>query len=169
MESAFGGFSLGDAKGYILEREDTVPPSRRDLNLLLTLFAAQSSAKAGDAVLPSRCYPFESLVEKTNEKTDAQFRQVFTGITHEGFPLDLHITTMPPGQVPHPAHHHIHEEMMMLQQGKLEVTISGKTTVVGPGSVIYIHSNEEHGLKSVGEVPAQYFVLAVGHQVQARS
>ena len=58
---------------------------------------------------------------------------------------------------------------MMLQQGKLEVTISGQTSVVGPGSVIYVHSNEEHGLKSVGEVAAQYFVLAVGHQVQARS
>jgi len=55
----------------------------------------------------------------------------------------------------------------MVQQGKLEVTISGKTSVVGPGSVIYVRSNDEHGLKSVGDGPAQYFVLTIGNQAKA--
>ncbi len=138
--------------------------SRRELSLLLPLLAGRASAGAGEAPLPSECYPFASLPVKTNPKTGAESRQVLHGTTHDGFPIDLHITTMPPGQMPHPAHHHVHEEMMLIQQGQLEVTISGKTSVLGPGSVIYIHSNEEHGLKSTGDVAAQYFVLALGHQ-----
>ena len=138
--------------------------SRRELNIFWPLLAAAGSAAAADDSLPSRCYAFENLPVKKNPKTGAESRQVFNGVTHEGVPIDLHITTMPPGQMPHPPHHHVHEEMMLVQQGKLQATIAGKTSVVGPGSVIYVHSNEEHGLKSAGETAAQYFVLAIGKQ-----
>ncbi|MGA8028446.1 MAG: cupin domain-containing protein [Bryobacteraceae bacterium] len=91
-------------------------------------------------------------------------RQVFTGLTHSGCPIDLHISTLPPGQMPHPPHRHVHEEMMLISQGTLEATISGQSKTAGPGSVIYIFSNEQHGLKNVGDVPAQYFVLAIGNK-----
>ncbi len=146
--------------------------TRRDLNAFLPFLVSQAAVNAapqseGEQPLPSRCYTFEKLPVRTDPKTHAEFRQVFTGVTHEGFPIDLHITTMPAGEMPHPPHHHAHEEMMMIQQGKLEVTISGKTSTVGPGSVIYVLSNEEHGLTSVGDGPAQYFVLAIGHQSKA--
>ena len=138
--------------------------TRRNLSLLLPLLAAAdlSGAKKKSKGLSSHCYLFESLPVKTDPQTGAQSRQVFTGTTHDGFPIDLHITTMPPGQMPHPAHHHVHEEMMLVASGSLQATISGQSTTVGPGGVIYIHSNEEHGLKCVGDVAAQYFVLALG-------
>lgn len=141
--------------------------SRRDLSALLPLLAAYTAQSAENSVLPSATYAFESLPAHTDPKNNAQSRQVFSGTTHDGFPIDMHITTMPPGQTPHPPHHHLHEEMLLVQQGKLEVTIAGKTSVVGPGSVIYVHSNDEHGLKSVGEVAAQYFVLALGKKEAA--
>ena len=147
--------------------------TRRQLHALWPLVIAEWGASAAegasDAVLPSRCYEFENLPVKVNPKTHAESRQVFNGVTHEGYPVDLHITTMPPGQMPHAPHRHAHEEMMMIQQGKLEVTIAGKTSTVGPGSVIYVASNEEHGLKSVGDGAAQYFVLAIGHQSKSES
>jgi quercetin dioxygenase-like cupin family protein len=136
--------------------------TRRDLSLLLPFLAAQILEAAKPNILPSAVYSFESLPVTTDPKSGAEYRQVFTGVTHNKFPIDLHITTMPPGQMPHPAHHHEHEEIMLIQTGSLEVTISGKTTTAGAGSVIYIHSNDEHGLKSVGQVPAQYFVFALG-------
>jgi len=135
--------------------------SRRELGLLLpALWAAEKSG----AVLPSKCYPFESLPVKKNAGNGNETRQVFTGATHEGFPVDLHITTLQPGQMPHPAHAHVHEEMIMIQTGTLEVTISGRATTVGPGSVAYVMSNERHEWKNVGDTPSTYFVLAIGRQ-----
>ena len=149
-----------------------MPITRRDLHALWPILLSQCALSASqegtsDRPLPSRCYSFEHLPVRVDPKTHAEFRQVFTGVTHEGLPLDLHVTTMPPGEMPHPPHHHLHEEMMLIQRGKLEATIAGKASIVGPGSVIYIASNEEHGLKSVGDVAAQYFVLAIGHQEKA--
>lgn len=137
--------------------------SRRDLSVLLpALFAARASAQ--NAVLPSKCYSFDSLKEKTNPQTHNETRNVFDGATHSGYHIDLHITTLAPGQMPHPPHTHVHEEMIMLQEGTLEVTILDKSTRLGPGSVAYVHSNERHGWKNVGDTPAQYFVLAIGRE-----
>ena len=63
---------------------------------------------------------------------------------------------------PHAPHHHEHEEMVMVQNGTIEVTILGKATRLGPGGVGYVASNEEHGWKNVGDGPANYFVIAFG-------
>lgn len=141
--------------------------SRRDLSLLVPALLAAQSAVAKDnsgEMLPSKCYPFDSLPAKTNAKTHNVSRQVFRGTTHEGVPIDLHITTLQPGEMPHPPHRHVHEELMMIQKGILEFTISGQSSRVGPGSVVFVHSQDLHGLKNVGSEPAQYFVLAIGRQ-----
>ncbi len=140
-------------------------PSRRDLTALLpALLLAEEASAAENDVLPSKCYAFDTLPLKTNPQTHNEVRQVFTGSTHEGFPVDLHITQLAPGQMPHPEHKHVHEEMIMLQKGTLDVTILGKTTRLNPGSVAYVTSDEQHGWKNVGDEPAEYFVLAIGHQ-----
>jgi quercetin dioxygenase-like cupin family protein len=137
--------------------------SRRDLGVLLpALFAARAAGQ--NQVLPSKCYPFESLSVKTNPKNHNEGREVFDGLTHNNVHIDLHLTTLAPGQMPHPAHTHVHEEMIMIQEGTLEVTIMDKATKIGPGSVAYVHSNEKHGWKNVGSTPAQYFVLAIGKE-----
>jgi quercetin dioxygenase-like cupin family protein len=112
--------------------------------------------------LPSKCYEFGTLPEKVNPETHNETRNVFDGLTHDGVHIDLHITTLMPGQIPHPEHHHEWEELIMLQTGTLEVSILGKKSRLGPGSVAYVYSNEQHGWKNVGDVPAQYFVLAIG-------
>jgi mannose-6-phosphate isomerase-like protein (cupin superfamily) len=114
------------------------------------------------SVLPSKAYAFESLPVKTNPANQMEIRDVFRGKTQTGCPLALHISTLPAGEMPHPPHHHVHEELMLIKQGRLQFTISGQTSTVGPGSVVYINSNEEHGLKNVGDTPAQYFVVEIG-------
>jgi quercetin dioxygenase-like cupin family protein len=50
----------------------------------------------------------------------------------------------------------------MLREGTVDMTISGKTTRLGPGSVAYIASNELHGLINNGTDAAHYFVIALG-------
>ena len=42
------------------------------------------------------------------------------------------------------------------------MTIGERSSNLGPGSVAYIGSNEEHGIRNVGHSHAQYFVLELG-------
>jgi quercetin dioxygenase-like cupin family protein len=139
--------------------------SRRDLSALLPALAAAQSAIAQTKEKPtlaSKAYRFEDLPEKVNGQNRS--RDVFNGKNHSGFPVDIHITELGPGQMPHAAHHHVHEEIVMLQTGLLDVTIEGKLTRVTPGSVVYVNSNEEHGWKNPGPERAQYFVMAIGRE-----
>ena len=52
----------------------------------------------------------------------------------------------------------------MMREGTLEVTIAGETSRIGPGSVAYVASNQEHGVRNPGPGHAQYFVFALGAQ-----
>jgi len=133
--------------------------SRRYLSALLPVVAA-AGAEAAVPGMPSKCYRYEDLPVKTNGENRS--RDILKGETHTGFPIDMHETELAPGKAPHPPHHHAHEEMMMLREGTLEVTISGKTTAIGPGSVVWVASNEEHGWRNTGSRPARYFVAALG-------
>jgi quercetin dioxygenase-like cupin family protein len=137
--------------------------SRRDFSLLLpALVAATGVANGQTAALPSKIYDFDDLPVRNNGANKS--RAVLDGKTHGDFPVELHITELAPGLAPHPPHHHAHEEMIMIREGTLEVTISGTSTKLGPGSVAYVASNEEHGWRNVGTTRAQYFVLALGRE-----
>ncbi len=89
-------------------------------------------------------------------------RQILNGGTHTEFQIDLHESELPAGEAPHAPHHHVHEEMLLIREGSLDVTISGKTTRLGAGSIAYIASGEEHGWRNVGQTTAIYLVLALG-------
>jgi mannose-6-phosphate isomerase-like protein (cupin superfamily) len=143
-------------------QEIIVSLSRRDLSLLLPALAA-SNAAAAPANLPSQVFKFEDLKVKGTGPNYS--RDVLAGATHSGSLIDMHITDLGPGKMPHAAHHHEHEEMIMVQEGTLEVTISGKAAIIGPGSAAYVASNEEHGWKNVGDGRARYFVMAFNHPV----
>ena len=133
--------------------------SRRDLSFLLPAIAAAQTTRKRE-VVPSNAFRYEDLAAK--QSGPIVMRQILTGDTHTGYLLDLHETELPAGQAPHPPHRHIHEEMLLIREGLLEVTIAGKATRLGPGSVAYLASNQEHGWRNVGGAPARYFVLALG-------
>jgi quercetin dioxygenase-like cupin family protein len=134
--------------------------SRRELTMLL---AAAAGAMAQDtSALPSKLYKFEDLTVRQNGKN--RQRAVLKGKTHKGFNISVHQTELAPGLAPHASHRHVHEEMIFLREGTLEVTISGQSQKLGSGSVVYVASNEEHGWKNVGETQAHYSVLALGQE-----
>jgi XRE family transcriptional regulator, regulator of sulfur utilization len=86
-------------------------------------------------------------------------RQVFDGPVATLDRLECHITTVNPGEQPHPPHQHPEEELMLVKEGTLDVVQNGVRTQVGPGSVVFNASNEMHGFKNVGDKPATYFVV----------
>ncbi len=73
--------------------------------------------------------------------------------------FEVHRTTLQPGAKPHEAHRHEREEMMILLAGELEASIEGVDTRIGAGSVLFMASNDLHGVKNVGDKPATYLVL----------
>lgn len=134
--------------------------SRREWALVPILAAVALEAKGQSAALPSKIYRFEDLPVKTNGPNST--RSVLNGETHTGSPIEMHITDLGPGEAPHPPHHHEHEEMLMIREGTVEVTISGNSAKLGPGSCAYVASNEIHGWRNVGASRASYFVVAFG-------
>ena len=134
--------------------------SRRELCLMLPALGATTAFAAEKPVLPSRDYDFKDLPAHTHGPLTT--RPVFEGYTHDRFRVAMHESDLAPGGMPHPPHHHEHEEVFMVRLGTLEVTIEGKVSQAGPGSVVYVASNQEHGARNVGKTHAQYFVLELG-------
>lgn len=136
--------------------------TRRDLSLILPLLAAADAAaqKPAPATLPSKTYAFDDLPVK--KSASGSSRAILNGLTHEGNAFEMHYTELMPGMAPHPPHHHVHDEMIVIRQGTLEVMINGKTTNLGPGSVAFAASGEEHGWKNAGADTAAYYVIALG-------
>lgn len=135
--------------------------SRRELSFLLPALAA-AGASAQGAALPSKVYAYGDLEVRTNATNKNKQRPVFDGATHTGFMVEMHETELAPGMMPHASHHHVHEELLILREGTVEVTIEGKTSRLEPGSVAFVASNEEHGWRNVGNGKARYFILALG-------
>lgn len=90
-----------------------------------------------------------------------QRRVVFDNPTPGLANFECHITTLNPGQRPHPPHHHVAEELMIIKDGTLEAMQGEKTNIVTTGGIIFEASGEEHGLKNIGPAPATYYVFSI--------
>ncbi|MEO6569809.1 MAG: cupin domain-containing protein [Opitutaceae bacterium] len=86
-------------------------------------------------------------------------RGVFEGSTVTFENLELHVTTLNPGQTPHAAHRHPDEEIIIIKEGALEVSINGKTERANAGSVLLYASNDLHGMRNASDKPTTYYVI----------
>lgn len=64
-----------------------------------------------------------------------------------------------PGQTPHAPHVHPEEEVMVIETGHGEIFNDGKTTKVGPGSVMYTTPNVPHGIVNTGDTPLTFYFI----------
>ena len=145
--------------------------SRRDLGFLLPALAATAGAQtttqpAADnsveklPVMKTKAFLYNELPVTTNGQNKS--RRMFTAKTHTGFKMESHQSDIAPGEVNHPPHQHLREEMMLVRTGLMELTISGKPLRLGPGDVGVIGSNEIHNAKNVGTTRAEYFIVNIG-------
>lgn len=127
------------------------------------LFSLEASAQQSSptaSVLPSANFAFEKLSVRTSNGIES--RAVFKGKLATGESVEVHETTLPPGAAPHPPHRHLHSEMWLVREGTIEISVNGAVSQLGPGSVGFVRSNDEHGIKNAGTTPATYFVVAIG-------
>ena len=67
--------------------------------------------------------------------------------------------TLDPGKTPHAPHTHVEEEVMIVESGHGEIFCDGKTTKVGPGSVMYTTPNAPHGITNTGDEPLTFYFV----------
>jgi quercetin dioxygenase-like cupin family protein len=155
--------------------------TRRDLFAALSAFAAvgatasalgdaipapladdskATNAKADPVLSSSQTFSFDTL-PVSDLPNGGKMRRVISGVLATGEFIEVHETTLPAGQMPHPPHRHRNSELLFIRDGQLEFINDGKPEPVGPGGVVFAASNVMHGLKNVGTTPANYFVIAI--------
>jgi quercetin dioxygenase-like cupin family protein len=135
--------------------------TRREIAMAL---AGAAVALMGTAILPAGSAVQGSTVFDWNTMTAQPTKvgavrrlcQVPTATLDE---LEMHITTLNPGETSHAPHKHPDEELLIVKEGTVESLVNGQQRRVGPGSVIFQASNELHGIRNVGDGPATYHVI----------
>jgi (S)-ureidoglycine aminohydrolase len=117
-----------------------------------------TSAIAQVDSLESNVYRWNNLqVEKSETR---ERRQILKGSTTDLEYLESHVTTVEPKQSPHASHrHNDSEELIIVKDGKLKVTIKEESRILGPGSIAIALPGEEHGLENAGDMPVTYYVF----------
>jgi quercetin dioxygenase-like cupin family protein len=135
--------------------------SRRDLGLLLpaltSVAIAQSVAPPKPSVLPSKIYHTERIPYTGDDRKKG--RRFFLGTTHTGFNLEMHETILGPGEISHPPHKHVNEEIIVILEGTLEANIENKTETATAGSVTFFATNQMHNFRNVGAGHCRYYVI----------
>lgn len=134
--------------------------TRRDVVMsLLAVAGAMRLAEASDQapVLGPTVFSWDQM--KPVKTATGEVRSLCKSPTATLDQLEMHVTTLNPGQTSHPPHRHVNEELIILREGECETLSNGSWVKVGPGSVVFNASNSLHGFRNVGTVPATYHVI----------
>lgn len=107
--------------------------------------------------IDSKAYAWKDA--PVTKKSGVEQRTLLDGTATDFSKFKLHATTLPARQAPHPAHKHDDEELIIIKEGELTVTIAGHTKILGPGSVAMMMPGDEHGFENKSDAPATYYVL----------
>ena len=125
-------------------------------SVVLTL-AAVSAMSARADVLGSSLFEWSTLTAQPNRT--GEVRRVVQKPTATLDELEIHITTLRPGEESHPPHRHANEEILIVKEGQVEALVNGELKRGGPGSLIFQASNQLHNIRNVGSTPATYHVI----------
>jgi quercetin dioxygenase-like cupin family protein len=124
---------------------------------LLTCSVVLPAAEPAKPIMKSNVFDWKELAV-TQTKTGER-RQIFNGPTATLDNFSGHITTLRPGEIAHAPHRHPDEEMVIVKEGTLEVTINNEVRRAGTGSIFFYAPHDLHGMKNIGETNASYFVF----------
>jgi quercetin dioxygenase-like cupin family protein len=144
--------------------------SRREVVMMLPAMAAAQAALSAQgtpspqtppgpqsAPLPAKVYHSAEIPYKGDATKKA--RRFFYGPEQSGYNLEMHETVLGPGVETHPPHTHAHQEIIILVEGTVVVSMDGRTETVEAGSVIFYEPNRPHNLRNAGTEPCRYYVV----------
>lgn len=96
-----------------------------------------------------------------NNGSDRELRNIFEGVSPHFEYLEMHATTQLPGAKPNkPNANDAIEELIIVKEGLMKVTIGGESKVVGAGSVILFMPKEMHAIENVGSSNLTYYIMS---------
>jgi quercetin dioxygenase-like cupin family protein len=133
--------------------------TRRDMTVALVSIGATlaATAFAQSNIMGSRAVDWGAV--PVSQDGTHSVRHFFKAPTATLAELEVHVTSLPAGEMSHPAHKHHNEELVIVKEGTVEVLVNGRLQRVGPGSVIFNASNQMHSLRNVGNSAAVYHVI----------
>jgi len=96
------------------------------------------------------------LVDKDSNSYRMQF---VNGPTKSLANLEIHLTELDPGKSLLPHSYSDAEQLVVVKEGILKVTIKGKPTPIGPGGVALVTPGDDVSFENTGKVLATYYVL----------
>jgi mannose-6-phosphate isomerase-like protein (cupin superfamily) len=107
--------------------------------------------------LASAVFDWEKLTAIPTPKGSR--RDVFDGPTTTVDKAHCHITTLNAGENSGEPRKHLQEEVIIIKEGIVEVSLDGKTQTVGAGSVLFFAANAVTRLRNAGTTPTTYIVV----------
>lgn len=121
------------------------------------LVAITTRAQKTDS-LPPAVHEFAKL--PTIKEENRLRKQVLEGSTTALSHFEVHTSTIEPGKAAHPPHVHAdEEELVIVREGQVKITIGDQSKIVGPGSIGFAMPGDPHGFENAGTTPATYYVL----------
>jgi len=147
-----GGVALFPAgEKYSLENGDHVPAT-----YYLLRFRSKGTRDLHRAGAPFLLDWTEMVMKPTGK---GESRQIFSRPVAWLGKIDMHATTLNPGEVSHPPHVHRAEEIILLRSGNVQEYIGGKYHPATAGDVIFLPSEVPHALENKGSGRCEYFAL----------
>ncbi|MEO6329227.1 MAG: cupin domain-containing protein [Ginsengibacter sp.] len=127
--------------------------------LIIPGFLITTNLMAQTDSLHSGVYNWSNLKPQKTEKRET--RKVLEGSALDLANLEIHTSTIGPGVVNHPPYAYNNlEELILIKEGSLQVTINDTTKVLGPGSIVFIVAGDTQSFKNISETPVTYYVLS---------
>ena len=128
--------------------------TRRDLFTLAGLNALGAFGAVSDR-LPNST--MDAAQARLTREAFGDLRIYFDGPTAQVKSMTAGSLRLKPGMSPHPPHQHPEEEFMVITEGTGEITVEGRMSKVGPGTMMYCAAGKLHGITNTGKTPLLFY------------
>jgi (S)-ureidoglycine aminohydrolase len=122
-------------------------------------FRSRHSPEAGPAGTNKTPFILDWTKMPVQHTPKGETRQIFSQPTCWLSKIDLHATTLNPGEVSHLPHTHRAEEIILMRTGHVQMYINGKHYPATDGDLVFLPSGNPHALENHSTERCEYFAL----------